>query len=517
MTLPLLRWMAAAICICLSAPVAAEEVPSLHIYVLMGQSNMAGRDTADMEGQPPDPRILTLDAANHWVVAKDPVHAKTSSIAPGVGPSMAFAREMLVSAPAVQIGLVPTAVGGTPLRRWVKGADLYEQAVARARAAAKAGVLRGVLWHQGETDARTQADAGTYEARLGQMFKDLRQDLGQPDLPIVVGQLGDFLAAENFPAAAGVREALQQLPRTLPRVGLAPATGLQHKGDHLHFSSDSARELGRRFAHAMQALHASDVTALWPPGRMPGRAAAQPETWRFPERRDALRVTHVSEPALTLYRPPHQGQLAPAVIVVPGGGYQHVAMDKEGADVAAWLNAQGFTALVLKYRVPDNREGAFADIQRAIQLTRSRSADWQIDPHRLGVMGFSAGGHLAARASTNFSRCPAGTDDGTEGLSCRPDFAVLVYPAYLDDAAASLSAPLSAREAMPPLLIVHSEDDRKYVTGTHQLRTALASAGQHVHALIYTSGGHGYGLRSRGDAQQWPADALPWLAAQRIR
>lgn len=253
------RWLAAVAVSAVTQPAAAVEMPPLQIYLLMGQSNMVGRDTSDMLGQAEDPRIVTLDSAGSWVVARDPIHAKTSDKEPGVGPGISFAREMLVVSPALKIGLVPTAVGGTELRRWVKGGDLYEHAVARARVAAQTSVIRGVLWHQGESDAKTHADASNYGERLTQMFKDLRQDLGQPDLPIIVGEIGDFLSPARFPAADTVAEALRRMPEALPRVGFADSAGLAHIGDHLHFTSASARELGRRYAHAMLELQASQT------------------------------------------------------------------------------------------------------------------------------------------------------------------------------------------------------------------------------------------------------------------
>ena len=235
---------------------SGRAAPPLDLYLLMGQSNMAGRDTRDLAAQVDDPRVLALTADGRWVVARDPIHAKTGRIEPGVGPGIAFAREMLGVDTTRAIGLIPTAVGGTPLRRWVKGGDLYEQAVARAREASAHGVIRGVLWHQGETDADKVANAASYGARLAQMFQDLRQDLSQPDLPIVVGEMGQFVSPARLPEAATVRDAQRRMPDALPHVGFASSGGLGHLGDELHFSADAARELGRRFARAMRALQA---------------------------------------------------------------------------------------------------------------------------------------------------------------------------------------------------------------------------------------------------------------------
>jgi hypothetical protein len=193
----------------------------------------------------------------------------------GIGPGIPFALEMLKAAPNVTIGLVPCAVGGTSLSRWVKGADLYERAVSRAKLAAQVGVIQGVLWHQGESDTSKQKNAESYEARLTQMFKDLRQDLDLPELPIVVGQLGDFLTPEKYPYAETVRSAIKHAPSAIANVGYADAAGLVDKGDKLHFAADAENELGARYAKAMQELqithpaNAAATVELWPEGKMP--------------------------------------------------------------------------------------------------------------------------------------------------------------------------------------------------------------------------------------------------------
>jgi hypothetical protein len=234
-------------------PKAKEE---FHIYLLMGQSNMVGRDTAGMESEVPNPRVLCLNADGQWVVAKEPLHPQVGRILCGRGPGLSFALEMLKAEPMATIGLVPCAVGGTPLRRWVKGGDLYEKAVERARLAARAGVLKGVLWHQGESDTTEQQNAESFEARLSRMFGDLRAELATPRLPIVVGQLGDFLALtpEKNPYFETVRKAIRHVSETVPNVGYADAAGLKDKGDKLHFNGDAQLEFGKRYAAAMRKL-----------------------------------------------------------------------------------------------------------------------------------------------------------------------------------------------------------------------------------------------------------------------
>lgn len=241
------------------SPTAAAPVvvtpPSrdrFHIYLLMGQSNMVGRDTRSLASQVDNPRVLALNHDNQWVVAREPITYDTR-IPVGQGPGIPFAIEMLKTDPNITIGLVPCAVGGTPLSRWVKGADLYEACIARAKIAVQAGVITGALWHQGEADTGDQQLAATYQSRLTQMFRDLRADLGQSDLPIVVGQLGPFLEPPTkYPYLAQVKTALQTIPAALPHVGYADSAGLTDKGDQLHFDAASQKIFGVRYAKAMQ-------------------------------------------------------------------------------------------------------------------------------------------------------------------------------------------------------------------------------------------------------------------------
>ncbi|HSI09609.1 MAG: sialate O-acetylesterase [Rariglobus sp.] len=226
----------------------------LHLYLLMGQSNMAGRGALDATPPADNPRILVLAPDGSWVPACDPLHEKVGRTEPGVGPGLSFAQAMLKADPKVTIGLIPCAVGGSPLKRWVKGGDLYSQAVARAKASSARGTLEGVLWHQGETDSDKQPWTETYESRLVRMIADLRSDLGRPDLPVVVGQLGEFLTPEKHPGVETIRAALKRIPTLVPHTGYVDSTGLVHKGDELHFDTASARKLGTRYAEAMMKL-----------------------------------------------------------------------------------------------------------------------------------------------------------------------------------------------------------------------------------------------------------------------
>lgn len=256
--------------------------------------------------------------------------------------------------------------------------------------------------------------------------------------------------------------------------------------------------------------------AVWPGGKMPGHGAKEAEK-ELPARGDGFhRITSVSRPTLALFPAPKhvlngaegKDTPAPAIIVCPGGGYSYVVLDKEGTEIAAWLNAHGISALVLKYRNPNNRDGALQDVQRALSLTRANATDWNIDPKRLGVIGFSAGGNLAAKASTLFDQRAYPAIDAVDQQSCRPDFAVLVYPAYLD------KDKLDVPAKTPPTLIVHSEDDKTFVAGSKLYHTALDEAKVPNEFLLYPTGGHGYGLHCTRDAGAWPQATLKWLRNQ---
>jgi len=247
------------------------------------------------------------------------------------------------------------------------------------------------------------------------------------------------------------------------------------------------------------------VVMLWPKDAVPAPTTQGPEK-ALPSRGDnVLRLTEISEPSFTVYRA-ESAQPAPAVIICPGGGYSILAYDKEGTELAAWLNTLGITGVVLKYRVPNNREGAFQDIQRAIRIVRHRAAEWNIAKDRVGVMGFSAGGHLSARLSVHHGPANYPRIDAADEQPLRPDFAVLGYPAYLDQGMVPL---VDARTA--PTFIAQAVDDKKFIVGTDAYFAALKETkGPHAFFRCAT-GGHGHGLRSDKEAKAWPDKCQAWL------
>ena len=247
------------------------------------------------------------------------------------------------------------------------------------------------------------------------------------------------------------------------------------------------------------------VVTLWPKGGMPGQAGPGPER-TLPARGDhVVRLTDISEPSFTVYKAATT-KPTPAVIICPGGGYGGLAYNKEGTEVAAWLNTLGITGVVLKYRVPKNQEGAYQDIQRAIRIVRQRASEWNIAPDRVGAMGFSAGGHLAARLSTLGGPATYPRIDEADDQPLRPDFALLVYPAYLDQGLPKL---VDAKTA--PTFIAHAEDDKSYIKGSKAYHESLLAAKVPTQFFKVATGGHGHGLRSEKEIKAWPDQCRDWL------
>jgi len=237
------------VCTALLASAAlAADLPAgkkLEIYLLCGQSNMAGRGKVETEDSTPHARVFVFNEKGAWAPAIDPLHWDKPKIA-GVGPGFSFGKQLAESDPQIVVGLVPCAVGGTPIERWVPGADLFKAAVARAKNAAKSGVIRGIIWHQGESNAAMATDV--YAEKLKSVVEGFRKELNAPALPFVAGTLGDFKNNTT------VNAALMGLPAAVPKTACVEATGLKDKGDNTHFDGPSQREFGKRYAAAMLKL-----------------------------------------------------------------------------------------------------------------------------------------------------------------------------------------------------------------------------------------------------------------------
>ncbi len=240
------------------APEALPPKEQFHLYLLIGQSNMAGRGVIEVPAPSAHPRVLKFTHENKWAPGTDPLHFDKPIAGVCLGTS--FAAVMAEANPDITIGLIPCAVGGTPLSRWEKGGDLYQQAVERAQAAMQAGTLKGILWHQGESESGSEERSRTYAARLSKMVGELRQELDAPQVPFVAGELGQFRRQESQDGKPTfwklVNEQINSLPQTLPHSGSVSSEGLDHKGDHVHFDTAALREFGLRYAARMKELQA---------------------------------------------------------------------------------------------------------------------------------------------------------------------------------------------------------------------------------------------------------------------
>jgi acetyl esterase/lipase len=232
-----------------------------------------------------------------------------------------------------------------------------------------------------------------------------------------------------------------------------------------------------------------------------------------------VRLGNVSSPTMTLYAPKDKNTGA-AVVVFPGGGYRILAIDLEGTEVCDWLTSAGISCVLLKYRVPDSgpypkSPAALEDAQRTLGLVRSHAAEWHVDPHRIGVLGFSAGAHLAAALSTHFEQRLYKPVDAADQVSCRPDFAVIVYPGYLalPEQNFAPNPEIHVTSQTPPTFLVQTEDDRTaHVESSLVYYAALKSANVPVEMHLYTEGVHGYGLRRTNlPVSGWPRLVETWL------
>ena len=268
---------------------------------------------------------------------------------------------------------------------------------------------------------------------------------------------------------------------------------------------------------------------LWPsgaPGTLPNPPAeinTSKPTDNLIAGKPLIRLGNVSNPTLTVYAP-KTNAVRPAVLVFPGGGYQILAIDLEGTEVCDWLNSIDLTCVLVKYRVPNSgpypkSAAALQDAQRALGLVRQHAAEWNIDPNHVGVLGFSAGAHLSAALSTHFDKRLYDSVDAADQLSCRPDFALIIYPGYLANAAQNMApnADINPTAKTPPSFIVQAENDPVNVENATVYFLQLKAAKVPAELHIYAEGGHGYGLRRTAlPVTTWPDTARIWLQTIKV-
>ena len=277
------------------------------------------------------------------------------------------------------------------------------------------------------------------------------------------------------------------------------------------------------------------VVDLWP-GKVPGDVGIKgEETSRIhqsPLVGPTRLITNVTRPTLTIYRPTPEKNTGTAMVICPGGGYWDLYWELEGEEVAAWLNAEGMTGIILKYRCPrrpgevkdEPAPGPQLDAQRAVSLVRSRAAEWGIDPRRIGMVGFSAGGHLALATATGSSKRLYEPIDAVDRVSCRPDFAVLCYSGYLKDKDKDKDEVRPALRNIPadtpPIFLAHASDDRESYGGSDSANSAimylaLKRAGVPTELHIYATGDHDFGVRQNEKLpSSWTGLCVKWLRSR---
>ena len=262
---------------------------------------------------------------------------------------------------------------------------------------------------------------------------------------------------------------------------------------------------------------------LWPDGKIPGEPTSglPAESVELKGEYKIEIMSNVSVPTLTVYPAPEETRNGASVIICPGGGYNILAYSHEGKEVCEWLNSLGVTAGLLKYRVPrrenlEKHHAPLQDAQRAISLMRSRAREWNIDPDRIGIMGFSAGGHLSAMALTSDGTRSYPTDPKIDSVSCVPNFGILVYAAYLTDDKNpdNLSAEITVTETTPPAFLVVAHGDKRFVEGSARFYIEMRRKDRSAELHIFAKGGHGFGFKNTPELiKQWPRQAGEWMEA----
>lgn len=281
--------------------------------------------------------------------------------------------------------------------------------------------------------------------------------------------------------------------------------------------------------HSVTASEPTVTIRLWPgpaPGEVGGDIGPEADTTKpdggLVAGRRLIRLGNVAEPTIAIHPAPADKNTGAAVLVCPGGGYHILAMDLEGTEVCDWLNSIGVTGIVLKYRVPRRKDremhdAPLQDAQRAMGILRQRAAEFGIDPKRIGVLGFSAGGHLSAMLSNHWRERTYPVIDAADARSCRPDFFILIYPAYLteNNEGQVIAANLPLNPDTPPAFLVMAADDPVKAGNVLHYALALQQLKVPVELHLYPSGGHGYGLRRTDNpVTWWPDHATQWLRHQ---
>ena len=419
--------LALTVALLASACALAEETD---VYMLIGQSNMAGRGKLTPADRLPSDGIVKMDAAGKWTPAVEPLHFDKPVA--GAGLAMSFARR--VARPGVRVALVPCAVGGTPLSRWMPGQDLYRTAVARTKTAMKSGTLRAILWHQGEGDC-ADGKCETYGARLETMVRALRAELGVgDDVPFIAGELGDFLSVRHPDSKHGVVNAgIRACATNVPNFRAVSARGLTANADNLHFNTASLREFGERYARA----YLSDIPYA-------------PENGAFG--------------LGDLYLPDGWNADTPVVLAIHGGGWVHGDRYSWSGVADFFCKDLGMAVFNVEYRLLGDAckwPACGDDCLKAAKflLGPEFQRRYSLKPKCIWICGGSAGGHLALWTGLSL---PARQVAGVVSISGIADGTVdrKAHPArYRHMTGRPFDPQTLIRAGGPRVLLTHADED----------------------------------------------------------
>ena len=520
----------------------AKPIPKdLDLFLLLGQSNMSGRNKVQTIDQTTVPGIYMLNKKGKWELAKEPLHFDMPGRS-AVGPGFAFARALKKKFPNRNIGLIPCAVGATPIKAWKPKATFkrakhfykpYDDAIKRTKIALNQGQLKGILWLQGEADSKQLTNAKAYHKNITGVIERLRYDLKAYATPIVLAELGPFLAKhKSFPHYALVNQALNRTAKLSPNIACISSQSLTSKGDNVHFDSPSIRILGARYADAYIKLiqNKARVVNLW--------SHAIPLALKTDLKeiiRPGKRISKIVTPTLTIYHPKNLKANCPAVVILPGGGYGGVSHQYEGDQIANWCNQIGISAFVLKYRLaPHKHPVPLLDAQEAIRYIRRHVDQLEINPQKIGVIGFSAGGHLAAslalQSEVHFTL--KNTFLITQYISPKPNFAILGYPVISmkkgithngsrrnllgknpsEKLVNQTSNELLVTPNSPPMFLFHGKGDRVVkLKNATLLLAALKKNKVPAQLKVFPTQRHGFGMQFN-----WMTPCQAWLKKQHI-
>ena len=528
--------------------------PNFHLYLSFGQSNMEGsadirpQDTINVNSR--FKVMATVDCPDldrkkgNWYTAKPPLCRCNT----GITLTDFFGRKMIENQPEnIKVGIINVAVAGCKIELFDKdkyetylkdvpdwlssrvreyGGNPYARLVEMAKQAQKDGIIKGILLHQGESNTNDTLWPQKVKIVYNNLISDL--NLNPKEVPLLAGEV---VHEDQNGICASMNKIIATLPKTIPNSYVISSAGCSDGPDNLHFSSEGYKLLGERYADKMLSLLPVDteIIELYPNG------VPNSKTSDIKESGEGM-FRDVTNPTIEYFKPRPDKANGTAVVIVPGGGYSVVVYNGEGVTTAKALAAKGIASFVLKYRLPndaimvDKKMGPLQDAQQAIKMIRENAEKWQLKKDKIGIMGFSAGGHLASTAATHFEKSYI---DNPNNTNLRPDFQILVYPvismtnnlthggsrdALLGKNPSNQDIQLFSNELQvtnntPIAYLTHTADDTVVdVDNAIQYFESLRKNNVEVEMHIYPKGGHGFIFRHNG----WMEPLFDWLKRNKL-